>query len=105
MVKYDIEVEKVNKNMVDMDIFRPIPKLVKLPSKLNLDNAVSISLEGETPIFKASPSIQSRVETLLQREKEGLLTAEEKAELDSYEEIDDYLSFINRVARNLMALP
>jgi hypothetical protein len=42
---------------------------------------------------------------LLQREKEGLLTAEEKSELDSYEEIDDYLSFINRVARNLMALP
>jgi len=105
LVKYGIEVEKVSKNMVDIDLFRPIPKLGKLPSKLNLDNAVGISLEGGTPIFKASPSIQSRVENLLQLEKKGLLTAEEKAELDSYEEIDDYLSFINRVARNLMALP
>lgn len=96
---------KGGKNIVDINIFRPIPKLVKLPLKLNLDNAVGISLEGGTPIFKASPSIHSRVEILLQREKEGALTAEEKAELVGYEEIDDYLSFINRVARNLMVLP
>jgi len=29
------------------------------------------------------------------------LSVEEEQELDSYEEIDDYLSFLNRVVRNL----
>jgi hypothetical protein len=31
----------------------------------------------------------------------AVLSAEEEYELDSYEEMDDYLSFVNRTIRNL----
>ena len=81
---------------------RPLPRLRALPATLPLEGAVRIELEEGVPIFRASKSIQARIEKLLLKEQEMGLTAKEKEELDRYEEIDDYLSFINRVIRNLI---
>jgi len=81
---------------------RPLPRLRALPATLPLEGAVRIELEEGVPIFRASNSIQARIEKLLLKEREIGLTAKEKEELDRYEEMDDYLSFINRMIRNLM---
>jgi hypothetical protein len=58
-------------------------------------------MEEGVPIFRASATVQTRIETLLAKQQATGLSAEEEQELDSYEGIDDYLSFVNRVVRNL----
>ena len=78
-----------------------LPKLQNLPSSLPIDGAVRIELEEGIPIFRVSSRIQSRIEELLFKQKETPLNQDEEQELDSYEEIDDYLSFVNRTVRNL----
>lgn len=78
-----------------------LPKLNSLPQALPLDGAVRIELEEGVPIFRASTSVQSRIEVLLTKQQEIPLTPEEEQELDRYEEMDEYLSFVNRTIRNL----
>jgi len=78
------------------------PKLNHLPTTLPIEGAVRIELEAGVPIFRASSSVQNRIETLLDKQKESPLSAEEEQELDSYEEIDDYLSFVNRTISNVI---
>ena len=78
-----------------------LPRLNSLPHQLPVEGAVRIELEEGIPIFRASNSVQSRIEALLSKQKEMLLSSEEEQELESYEEIDDYLSFVNRTIRNL----
>lgn len=80
----------------------PIPQLKKLPATLPLDNAVRIELEEGVPIFRAASSVQKRIELLLEKQKDSSLTNGELQELDLYEEVDDYLSFVNRTIRNLV---
>jgi len=63
---------------------------------------VRIELEEGIPVFRASGSIQARIEALMLKEQAVGLTAQEDEELDRYEEVDDYLSFVNRVVRNLI---
>ena len=52
-------------------------------------------------MFRASGSIQARVEELLLKQHQAQLSIEEE-ELDRYEEVDDYLSFVNRLIRNMI---
>jgi len=78
-----------------------LPQLKALPSSLPLEGAVRIELEAGVPIFRASEAVRSRIEELLSKQRETALSAEEEQELDCYEEVDDYLSFVNRTARNL----
>jgi hypothetical protein len=78
-----------------------LPTLHNLPTTLPLEGAIRIELQEGTPIFRASSNVQNRIETLLLQQQDSQLTPEEEQELDSYEEIDDYLSFLNRVVRNL----
>jgi hypothetical protein len=78
-----------------------IPKLNSLPGNVPVDGAVRIELEEGVLIFRASSWLQNRIEELLDKQKEMALTADEEKELDCYEEIDDYLSFVNRTIRNL----
>ena len=85
-----------------MMVPHPIPKLRNLPSSLPLDGAIGIELQQGVPIFRASTSVQKRIELLLSKEREAKLTPAETEELALYEDIDDYLSFINRVVRNLI---
>jgi hypothetical protein len=78
-----------------------LPKLQQLPISLPIDGAVRIELEEGIPIFRASSSVQSRIEILLAKQQDSPLQLEEEQELDCYEEIDDYLSFVNRTIRKL----
>ena len=76
-------------------------KLEHLPNSLPLDGAVRIELVEGVPIFRASVTVIERIATLLAKQKESLLTLEEENELDKYEELDDYLSLVNRMVRNM----
>lgn len=78
-----------------------LPTLQNLPSTLPIEGAVRIELAEGIPIFKASSIVQARIEELLNKQQIESLTSEENQELDRYEEIDDYLSFVNRTIRNL----
>ncbi len=62
-------------------------------------------MEEGVPLFRASTTVRNRIETLPRKHKDSGLTAEEETELDRYEEIDDYLGFLNRVVRNLASFP
>jgi uncharacterized protein YnzC (UPF0291/DUF896 family) len=76
-------------------------KLEHLPNSLPLDGAVRIELVEGVPIFRASMTVIDRIATLLAKQKESSLTLEEENELDKYEELDDYLSLVNRMVRNM----
>ncbi|MEW5856459.1 MAG: hypothetical protein AB1861_03635 [Cyanobacteriota bacterium] len=77
------------------------PQLHSLPNSLPVEGAIRIELEEGVPIFRASSFVQTRIEELLFKQQDSPLSKEEEQELDSYEEIDDYLSFLNRTVRNL----
>ncbi len=78
------------------------PKLKRFPLMLPSENLVRIELQEGIPIFKATHSVQKRIEFLLAKQRQEGLTTTEKEELDGYEELDDYLSLANRVLRNLV---
>jgi hypothetical protein len=82
-----------------------LPTLQNLPANLPLEGAISIELQAGIPIFRASNIVQNRIEVLLAKQQISPLHPEEQQELDSYEEIDDYLSFLNRLARNILQNP
>jgi hypothetical protein len=76
-------------------------KLQHLPTSLPIEGAVRIDLEEGVPVFRASSMVQNHIEELLAKQQTAPLNTEEEQELDCYEEIDDYLSFVNRTLRNL----
>jgi hypothetical protein len=78
-----------------------LPKLQNLPTTLPIEGAIRIELEEGVLIFRASSTVQARIEILLSKQQTSQLNLEEEQELERYEEIDDYLSFLNRVVRNL----
>ena len=78
-----------------------VPKLHGLPVSLPRESAVEIEVEQGILIFRASKIAQNRIEQLLDKRKKSKLDASEEKELDQYEDIDDYLSFLNRLTRNL----
>lgn len=45
--------------------------------------------------------MQKRVAELLEKQRAHTLTEAEERELTDYEEVDDYLSHVNRLIRNL----
>jgi hypothetical protein len=88
-----------------MTVNTTLPSLRELPSSLPLEGAVRLELEEGIPIFRASLLVQDRIEQLLFKQKDSSLSHDEERELDSYEEIDDYLSFVNRIIRNTIQQP
>ena len=78
----------------------PLPKLQQLPRSLPLDGAVRLELPEGVPVLRASTTVQRRITALVRKQHAKTLTPEEMDELDRYEEIDDYLSFLNRMVRN-----
>ena len=87
--------------MMDMDLAHTIPKLRSLPASLPVEGAIRIELQEGIPVLRASSSVQARVEVLLRKQRESRLSVQEAEEFDRYEEIDDYLSLLNRLVRNL----
>ncbi len=86
---------------MDMDLAHTIPKLCSLPASLPVEGAIRIELQEGIPVLRASSSVQARVETLLRKQQESGLAMQEAEEFDRYEEIDDLLSLLNRLVRNL----
>ena len=78
-----------------------LPKLNHFSIALPIEGAVQIELEEGVPIFRASRLVCDRIAILMAQQQEGSLNPAEIEELDCYEEIDDYLSLVNRTIRNL----
>lgn len=79
-----------------------IPTLRGLPSTLQREGAIGVELEEGVLILRVSKSVQDRIEALLSKQRTSNLTAAEENELQQYEDVDDYLSFLNRLSRNLV---
>ena len=79
----------------------PLPKLQPLPASMPRDGMISLALVEGVSVFRASTTIQKRIMRLLEKQQTIELTTVENEELDRFEDIDDYLSQLNRVVRNL----
>ena len=80
---------------------QPISVLRALPATLPRDRAVHIELSAGALIFRVTETVQERIESLLDKERARRLTPDEAGELEQYEDLDDYLSLLNRLSRNL----
>jgi len=78
-----------------------MPILHGLPITLPRDGAVQLELEQGVLVFRVSQAVQDRIEALLSQQTTVGLSLDEAEELEQYEDIDDYLSFTNRLLRNL----
>jgi hypothetical protein len=77
-----------------------LQNLRSLPQNLPLEGAIGLELVEGVPIFRASNIVQTRIELLIAKQQDEVLSQEEEEELNCYEEVDDYLSFVNRMVRN-----
>jgi hypothetical protein len=84
-----------------MNLAPSVPLLRSLPVTLPRQGAIDIELEQGMLIFRVSQLSQNRIEELLDKQRTAQLSEAESQELDQYEEIDDYLSYLNRLIRNL----
>jgi hypothetical protein len=86
-----------------------LKKLSHFPAGIALESSIlfqrhfviGIELAEGMPILRASGTIQDRIDKLLSKQQNGSLSIAEEQELDCYEEIDDYLSLVNRTMRNV----
>jgi hypothetical protein len=78
-----------------------VPTLEKLPVTLPREGAIDLELEQGVLIFRVSQAVQERIEALLDKQREETIAPSETEELQQYEEVDDYLSFLNLLIRNL----
>ena len=78
-----------------------IPRLHSLPVTLPRDRAVQLELEEGVLVFRVSQAVQDHIEALLHKQRSDSLTLDEAYELQQYEDLDDYLSFVNRLVRSL----
>ena len=85
-----------------MSTMQTLPRLYELPSTMPDEGAVNIVLEEGVPIFRASTHVRQRIQHLLEKQQAEGLTQREEEELERYAEIDDYLSHLNRLVRNLV---
>lgn len=93
-----------DQELTDISVAFPLPRLRVLPQTLPVEGAVRLELEEGVPVFRVTESVQDRIEDLLSAQEERSLSTDEDAELDRYEEIDDFLSFVNRLTRNAISL-
>jgi hypothetical protein len=64
------------------------------------DGAVSVEKQNGGLVLRASQQVQERFEKLLQRRKAGTLTPVENEQYEAICELDDALSWLNRLARS-----
>jgi hypothetical protein len=58
---------------------------------------------GAVAEFQATPAHKARIADLLRREKDGVLTAEEKGELDHFSELEHLIRLAKACARERIA--
>jgi hypothetical protein len=77
-----------------------LPPLRHLSASLPLEGAARRELQDGVPVLRASTMVRRRITTLLRKQKHGTLSPFKTAELDQYEDLDDYLSLLNRLVHN-----
>lgn len=82
------------------EAIQPILNLQQIPQRLPLETAIRIELQEGVPVMRATNKLQQRIEDLLHKQREFRLTNREQGEIERYEALDDYLSFVNRLIRN-----
>lgn len=87
---------------METTLIQPMPVLNGLPVTLPREGAVDIELDQGMLIFRVAQTAQERIEDLLLKQRDSGLTSDEEQELEQYEEVDDYLSYLNRLIRNLV---
>lgn len=65
------------------------------------EGSISLEIEQGVVVLRASKAVQHRLESLVRRSQTGKLTQDEETELEQFEQMDDYLSVLNRLSRNL----
>ena len=78
----------------------PFPRLSGLPPSVPPDGLIRIEIQEGVPVFRASSYVQKRIDLLVRKQRESNLTKDEIDEIERYEEVDDYLSYVNRIVRN-----
>ena len=68
---------------------------IVLSKPSSLINEIQMTKVGTWNLFKFSESLQLRMETLLDKKKEDLLSPEDVAELDAIGELDRIFTHIN----------
>jgi hypothetical protein len=77
-------------------------ELKRLPKTLPTEGAVRVELAQGVLVFRASRFFLERIEILTAKKNVAELTSEELQELQDYEELNNYLTWVNRtIARNL----
>lgn len=56
--------------LVNIPMRQPLPRLEILPKELPVDNAVRIEIEDGVPVFKASATVQNRIEALILKQRQ-----------------------------------
>jgi NH3-dependent NAD+ synthetase len=79
-----------------------LPHLEMLAKALPMEDAVRLELREGVPVFRAQLRIQERIDELLEKQPTSSLTESEERELLQYEELDEFLSLVNRLVRNSM---
>lgn len=82
----------------------PMPPMGFVPDSLPFEASIRIELQEGIPVMRATDSLQSRIESLLGKQQDAKLTRREESELERYEQLDDYLSYINRLVRNQLLI-
>jgi len=65
------------------------------------DGAVSVEARGGDLVLRASHQLQERFEELIERRKAGTLSGAENDEYEAICELDEALSWLNRLARSV----
>lgn len=76
----------------------------ELPTILREEGAINLALEEGVLILRAGPVLQKRMAELLDLQNAYGLTPAQTEELWQYEKLDDYLSLLNRLARQYVTL-
>jgi hypothetical protein len=80
-----------------------VPMSVGTPAYLEIVDFIAGSNPQAVAHFRPSDEAQHRVADLIEREKAGALSAEEKAELDHFMELEHILRMAKAKARLILA--
>src|SRR4028118_531524 len=79
--------------------------LHRLPNSLPSEGSIGIELVKGLLVFRISTKIQDRIETLIAEKTESALTSEEETELAQYQELVDYLNWVNETIKKAFLYP
>jgi hypothetical protein len=81
--------------------------MINAPSSTLFEEILDFLLSNATPeeiiLFQPSEVLQGRLRTLLERNRNGVLTSEESAELDDFVRMNHFMSMLKIRARRKLA--